>query len=101
MVIDDQMRATKLYLNLKRKHYNDILSGKKKEEYRLVKKHWTNRIVGRQYTHIIFKNGHQKNSPTMEVEYFGYTVRFMQHEEFGSDPVSVYVLKLGKIKIIQ
>jgi len=25
----------------------------------------------------------------------------MQHDEFGSNPVSVYALKLGEIKIIQ
>ena len=88
----------KLFMTIKKQYFDEILSGKKKEEYRLVKPHWVNKLVGKEYTHIIFQNGYSRNAPRIEAEYLGYEVKNIKHEFFGNEDVSVFALKLGTIK---
>lgn len=71
-----------LILPIKKKWFDMILSGQKKEEYREIKTYWTKRLLksdipfdlnkllyklrtgeGRFCKTIIFKNGYRKNSP--------------------------------------
>lgn len=43
-----------LYLSLKRKWYNEIASGRKKEEYRDITPYYANRLVGQKYDAVKF-----------------------------------------------
>ena len=87
-----------LHLTLKKKWFDMIASGEKKEEYRERKPYWHKRFQGKRYDAVSFRNGYAKDSPKMLVE--------IQWIEGGLNGVSVwgaspceryYVIKLGKI----
>ena len=89
------MRDRILYLTLKRKWFNLISSGKKKEEYREMKPYWTKRLIKKDgskkiYDFIIFTNGYRKDSPKMKVEWKGLTSQMFEGQ-------LCYAIKLGKI----
>jgi len=80
-----------LHLTLFRRWFDEILQGEKTEEYRDIKPYWTKRLLdseGRpvKYTHIIFKNGYQRNAPEMRVEFKG----------LRKDPTR-YTILLGRV----
>lgn len=86
-----------LHLNLKKKWFDLIASGKKKEEYREIKPYWNSRfrkIISHnaeeyiQFDEIHFRNGYSKHSPFMRVEWKGFYVDIKKN---------LYVIKLGKI----
>lgn len=95
-----------LILPIKKKWFDMILSGEKKEEYREIKEYWTKRF-GFENTekermiyltkNVIFKNGYSKNSPKIKcyvkIEYgFG-------KEEWGAEPNKLYyVLKILSVE---
>ena len=71
-----------LPMTLKKKWFDMIVSGEKKEEYRESKVYWLKRLVEetmqlgysmdtmvfKKFETVTFKNGYSKNSPTVEVE---------------------------------
>lgn len=77
-----------LKMTLQREWFDQIREGTKKEEYRELKPYWKTRIEGREYDEILFRNGYNPDSPTMRVEYLGYTIDKAE---------GVYALKLGKV----
>jgi len=111
-----------LHLNLKKKWYDMIASGEKKEEYREVKEYWISRLVGEftaPYQHepfnfiyrglkhgmwspvgfdvVEFKNGYAKDAPTMTVKIRGIDIEYGK-EEWGAEHGKTYfVIKLGEI----
>ncbi len=100
-----------LHLTLKKKWFDMILSGEKKEEYRQDKKYWKNRFVKEGYWHsqtckdfdvIVFKNGYAKDAPEMEVECLGMSLEDLTEMKEGWFDIPVYgmrvfIIKLGKI----
>ena len=76
-----------LHLNLFRKYFDEIVNGTKTIEYRDRTDYWKKRIEHKEYDYIKFRNGYAKNSPTMLVEYKGWSVN-----EDGD-----YELYLGKV----
>jgi len=52
-----------LYLNLKKKYFDQILQGTKKYEYREVKEFFIKRLQGKNYDFVKFSNGYSKNAP--------------------------------------
>lgn len=90
----------KLQLTIKKIYFDEILLGLKTEEYRLIKSHWTKRIINKNYTHIVFTNGYNKNSSKLEAEYLGYETRKIKHEFFGNKKVECFVLKIKNPKMI-
>lgn len=86
-----------LHLTLKKKWFDLIASGEKKEEYRVVKPYWTKRLFHRDYDAIQFRNGYRPDSPTMLVEYLGYTTGWGGNESWGAEGAEYYRLKLGRI----
>ncbi|MHA4987022.1 ASCH domain-containing protein [Cetobacterium somerae] len=89
-----------LTLNLKREYFEQIKSGIKTEEYRLCTPYWQKRLEGKTFDKIIIKLGYPKNSEvekTMKFPWKGYKKRKITHKHFGSDPVSVYAIKLTNI----
>ena len=87
----------KLVINIKKKYFNEILNGTKKEEFRKKTKFWETRILNREYTHVVFRNGYKKNAPTITLRYLGYDVKNLQRDFFGKDATDLFVLKLGEV----
>jgi hypothetical protein len=112
-----------LKLTLKKKWFDMILSGEKKEEYREVKpyfnsrlslipnsyfKNWANESIADYYTKdndnfaydydaIEFTNGYNPKSPKILIE-FNFIKVAKGKEEWGAEKdVLYFVLKLGKI----
>jgi len=96
-----------LNLTLKKKWFDMILSGEKKEEYREIKWYWKKRLVNwsrlvpytvyKDYETITFKNGYHKDAPTMVVEFKGINEGKAVPEWSDSWEDNVYVIKLGEI----
>ena len=111
-----------LHLTLKKKWFDMIASGEKKEEYREIKPYWVSRIVDEirieaverhdsflvhgahctinttiYYDAVKFTNGYSKSSPTITVEIVGIETGIGK-EKWGA-PIGqhVFIIKLGKI----
>jgi hypothetical protein len=97
-----------LHLTLKKKWFDMIASGEKKEEYREMKPYWQKRLVKDGYWHsqrvkdfdiIRFRLGYAKNAPTMDFEFKGgYPSDYGVPEWGGKEHTSarIFVLKLGE-----
>ena len=66
-----------LHLTLKKKWFDMIASGEKKEEYREIKEYWEIRLglsdlieypENYNFTHVVARNGYQKNAPKINWE---------------------------------
>jgi hypothetical protein len=86
-----------LHLTLKKKWFDMIASGEKKEEYREMKPYWDKRLVGKRYDAIQFRNGYAKDCPTMMIELNGIFSGWGITEWGASERETVYILMLGKI----
>ena len=86
-----------LHLTLKKKWFDMIASGVKKEEYREMKPYWHKRLRNKSYDVIRFRNGYAKNSPTLTVEYKGLQSGLGIVEWGAPEGKPVYILKMGKI----
>ena len=80
-----------LHLTLHKRWFDEILSEKKKEEYRDIKPYWTTRLFdkdhkAKKFDFIRFKNGYSKNARIMNVEFLGIR-----------EDKDKYLIKLGKI----
>lgn len=94
-----------LHLILKKKWFDMIKSGEKKEEYRALTKHWESRLVDNSAGSISFKyfdtvtftNGYAKNAPRFEIELNSITID-SGLECWGAHRFEEYfVIKLGEI----
>jgi hypothetical protein len=88
-----------LRLTLKRKWFDMIASGEKREEYRTPGKWILSRLEGKEYDRIEFKNGYGQNVPTMEVEYLGWAYSFGKRQwggggEQGKPFATIYLGRL-------
>lgn len=108
----------KLHLTLKKKWFDMIASGEKKEEYREMKHYWERRLSNygyvkrsmmlifngeyskdtfKKFDTITFKNGYSANAPTMIVEFKGIDVKGGK-PDWGAEPGQQYfVIQLGEI----
>ncbi len=89
------MKEKILRMTLLTKWFREILSERKKEEYREIKPYWTLRLFhlngeDKKYDYILFRNGYNKNAPEMKVEYKGVKLGKFEGKE-------VYTIQLGKI----
>ena len=96
-----------LTLPIKKKWFNMILLGEKKEEYREIKPYWTTRFAkvfefkdgtptGEDTKEIILRNGYGANTPYIKVL---CTLQVKTGKpEWGAEPdILYYVLKIQKI----
>src|SRR6186713_2284017 len=97
-----------LHLTLKKKWFDMIASGEKKEEYRDHKPYWMQRLVKdgyhftqtcKDYDIVRFKHGYEKGCAEMDVECLGISLG-MGRKEWGFIE-RCYVIKLGKILSIK
>jgi len=110
-----------LHLTLKKKWFDMILSGEKKEEYREIKDFWLKRLfkeyhthfkkedfnmvlvvnerafVLKKFTHIIFRNGYSKDAREMLVEFRGLTTGEGNEKWGGGGGEELLIIKLGEI----
>lgn len=90
---------TILTLPIKKKWFDLIASGEKKEEYREIKPYYTTRF-DKPLTHIRFTNGYGNSVPSVVVELLGISKGIPKPEwsegtiEQGTE---VYVLSLGDV----
>jgi hypothetical protein len=99
-----------LRLTLKKKWFDMISSGEKKEEYREIKPHWKSRLVSEVYAQdeeyhdsfrkfdiVEFRHGYSKDPPMVRVQCKDIVVGKGKKKWGAETGVSYYVIKLGKI----
>lgn len=104
-----------LHLTLKKKWFDMIASGEKKEEYRELKLYWERRFIdpllaydaslmefinGKglvEFETVTFRNGYSKDAPTMTVECKGISIGNAKPEWSDNWPGKVFIIKLGDI----
>lgn len=102
-----------LHLTLKKKWFDMIASGEKKEEYRQDKPYWKNRFVKEGYWHsqtckdfeiVRFKNGYAKDAPTIDVECKGIRIADLDEVNpawFGRfqdyEGCRIFIITLGEV----
>lgn len=86
-----------LHLTLKKKWFDMITSGNKKEEYREMKPYWDIRLKGKAFDAVLFRNGYSKDSPSVLIELIGI-YHGLGILEWGA-PIGkeVYILRLGEV----
>jgi hypothetical protein len=90
-----------LHLTLKKKWFDMIASGEKKEEYRELKGYWMKRLLNQHgdsyktFDIIRFKNGYSQNAPAMDVECKGIKVGD-GNPKWGCNK-RTFIIMLGKI----
>lgn len=109
-----------LKLTLKKKWYDMIASGEKKEEYREIKKHWISRLMDsksivlenfktivpgttktmfevwrKSFDFVEFKNGYGKDAPKMLFEFKGLSIGEAKPEWSDNWQGEVFIIKLG------
>ena len=83
-----------LFIIIKRKYFDQIKDGSKKEEYREITQYWSNRLIDRQYDNVIFQAGYQKQSPRLKVKFKGVKIKQITHEFFNNEPKEVFAIQL-------
>lgn len=102
-----------LQLTLKKKWFDMIASGKKKEEYREIKEYWISRLCWRkpdmigelsvlknefkQFDFVAFKNGYSKDAPEMIVEVRGIQMKEGNTDWGAEKGVMYFSIHLGEI----
>ena len=101
-----------LHLTLKKKWFDMIASGEKKEEYREVKDYWMKRLAGidgcgtsynfallcnienkcKNFDVVVFKNGYAKDAPTIKLKCNGIVVDEGK-KKWGAPNYRVFILK--------
>ena len=85
-----------LVLPIKKKWFDMIKSGEKKEEYREIKPYWETRFINELKRtsdipiYVLFRNGYSKNSPSIKCE---CTIRIGEGKpEWGAEPNKEYLV---------
>lgn len=93
-----------LYLPLKRVYFEQIASGEKTHEFRLVTPHWRKRLVGRKYDKIVITCGYPKRGDsgrTLVRKWMGEPeIQTITHEHFGPEPVEVFAIDVREVPVL-
>ena len=84
-----------LTLPIHKKWFDMILSGEKTEEYREIKPWYVNRLHFKK-THILFRNGYRKDSPSCLVK-LEAIMKGKGKPEWGAPDYPVFIFRLGEI----
>lgn len=83
--------------NLKKEYFDQIKSGEKKFEYRLITDYWRKRLENKDYNLLIFKLGYPSNVEKTKIiimKYNGYEIQKIKHKHFGENEVEVFAIKI-------
>ena len=90
-----------LHLTLKKKWFDMIASGEKKEEYREHKPYWVKRLMQpgeiKEFDMIHFKNGYGKHAPWILVKCLGIEFGPCKPEWSDNAKGTHFIIKLGEI----
>jgi hypothetical protein len=87
-----------LHLPLKKVYFDQIVSGEKREEYRLVTDYWRKRLIGRQYTRVVITAGYPKRDDASRRSaraWRGFSIKTITHPHFGDKPVEVFAIDVS------
>ena len=95
-----------LQLAVNGEYFDQMKSGEKTEEYRLLNDYWRKRLVnmkergqiGRKYDRLIITSGYPKRDDhgrRIDIPYDGWTIKTITHPHFGPDPVKVFAIKVN------
>lgn len=87
-----------LQLAVNGEYFDQMKSGEKTEEYRLVNDYWKKRLINRKYERLIITKGYPKredSSRRIEVHYEGCVIKEIQHPHFGKNPVVVFAIRVN------
>lgn len=96
-----------LHLTVKKKWFDMIVSGEKKEEYREIKPYWLNRFkyyrnyddfceeLNCEFTHVKFRNGYSKNAPSIMFEFEDIYFGKAKPEWSDNWQGEVFIIKIG------
>lgn len=81
-----------LYLSLKKKWFDLIQSGEKKEEYREITPYWEKRIRKKKFTHVHFTLGYPKKTDSSRhmIKEIKEIVIYRGRPEWGAEPLKEY-----------
>lgn len=85
-----------LRLPVKREYFEQIKSGTKTEEYRIIKEYWSKRLI-KEYDEVWVTLGYPSSDETDKIIKFkwtGYEIKKITHKEFGNKEVDVYAIQL-------
>lgn len=94
-----------LRLTLKKKWFDMIVSGEKKEEYREIKPYWQKRLFHpfypqilqfREYDAVEFRNGYRKDSGKVLFKCQGIDANVGKTEWGAPAGTTVFIIKLGE-----
>ena len=86
-----------LNLVLKRKWFDMIKSGEKKEEYSELKEYWRSRLFGKEYDVVTFYHGYSKDRESITFEVKSIHIG-RGREEWGGDGFKTFfIIELGKL----
>lgn len=91
-----------LHLTLKKKWFDMIASGEKKEEYREIKDYWTKRLLHpdlslNPYWLVQFRNGYSKDAPTITLVCKGISIKEGNSKWGAVEGQKYFVIELGNI----
>lgn len=88
-----------LQLTIKKRWFDMIATGVKREEYRKPSKWILSRLEGKSYDLISFRNGYKSNSPTIICRFLGWTYGYGRKDwGGGSEPGKpLVVIKIGEV----
>ena len=88
-----------LTLPVKKKYFEQIRDGTKKEESRECKPFWEKRLLSKEFDQVHITLGYPKAGDSSRVLLFpwkGFQVKEILHPEFGHRKVKVFAIKLNK-----
>ena len=99
---DSRTLGRTLELTLKRKWFDMVASGEKKEEYRAASKWIMSRIEGKKYETVRFRNGYNADSPVCVCEYLGWELGYGKLKWGGGSAIGnpIVVIKLGNVLML-
>ena len=91
------VRPRVLRLTLKKRWFDMVASGVKKQEYREIKDWIISRLHGKTYEIVEFSNGYGKHVPKVTVEYLGWG-NGIGLPEWGATPMKpTIIIQLGRV----
>lgn len=96
-----------LHLHVKSEYFEAIKRGEKTEEYRLYNDYWRHRLGGyyggmgyvmEVFDFIVIHNAYKPATPenVLTFPWRGWRLKTITHPHFGTEPVTVFAIKLEK-----
>jgi len=83
-----------LFLILNAKYFNEIKSGKKTSEFRLMTEYWLKRLASKNWQHVTFQLGYAKKAERIRKKINEIKISTVDNKFFGGNPVDVFEIVL-------